>query len=210
MKKTAGVVILAVAFCFILASVAQAGPCDPICQAWAKKNLKNKNKAVSIPVWQITQDGTAKSVKWVDALNERFAIYDTNGDNTTDPATWVDDVVLDKETGLIWERSPSTTDCDWIGAFWGAYQKYLGGRMGWRVPTIEELTSLMDPNTADFLPQCHPFVNADNIYWSSNTMRNDTTSAWSLNFAMGALNNHSKSQPLRLWCVRGGQGHDAY
>jgi hypothetical protein len=53
-----------------------------------------------IPNWQITTDGTATSVTWVDYTpNLRFAIYDNNTpDNDTD------DLVLDRETGLVWVR----------------------------------------------------------------------------------------------------------
>ena len=43
----------------------------------------------------------AKSLKWVDhKLNPRFAIYDLGT-----PADEGDDLVLDKEKGLIWTRN---------------------------------------------------------------------------------------------------------
>lgn len=99
MKKIAVVLTLAVAFCFVLyASVAQAASTDPVNKGYFNKRAKNTHRAVNIPIWQITQDGNAPfSVNWVDhAPNPRFAIYDpgTPGDET-------DDLVLDKETGLV-------------------------------------------------------------------------------------------------------------
>ena len=67
--------------------------------------------------------------------------------------------VLDKETGRVWEQSPSTdtfcwtasADCTGTGttttvldALSHCYQLEVGGRKGWRVPSIEELASLVD------------------------------------------------------------------
>lgn len=57
------------------------------------------------------------------------------------------DAVLDKETGLVWEKSPDTTTRHWANATIYAYQKTVGGRKGWRLPTVEELASLVDSNT---------------------------------------------------------------
>jgi hypothetical protein len=206
MKKIAVSLTLAVAFCFVLASVAQAG-C--LTGSQALNGFHNTKKAVSIPVWRITQDGTANSVNWVDHTpNPRFAIYDpgTPGDDT-------DDVVLDKETGFVWERSPSTTPADdWHFALGMAYHMHMAGRKGWRLPTIEELASLVDPVYSPSLPNGHPFINVQpSNYWSSTTTSFSTTWARSVNFADGSVTNGDKlTSVFHMWCVRGGQGHDGY
>src|SRR5215475_11987991 len=57
--------------------------------------------------------------------------------------------VLDKETGLVWEKSPSTTPLVWEearGFPQGCANKNVGGRKGWRLPSFAELASLVDPN----------------------------------------------------------------
>ena len=43
--------------------------------------------------------------------------------------------VLDRETGLVWERSPSSLTTDWFNAFNHCSFLNVGNRMGWRVPS---------------------------------------------------------------------------
>ena len=56
-------------------------------------------------------------------------------------------VVFDQETGLVWERSPAPDKIEnWDAAIVYSYSKAIAGRKGWRLPTIEELLSLVDPS----------------------------------------------------------------
>lgn len=69
--------------------------------------------------------------------------------------------MLDNETGLVWEKILSLDTSNWIGAVRGCYQKVVGGRFGWRLPAIEELSTLVDPSQGVFgvsapLPAGHP------------------------------------------------------
>jgi hypothetical protein len=48
--------------------------------------------------------------------------------------------VLDKETGLVWEKSPDGTKYTWDVAFAICVTQCTGGRCGWRIPTVEELS----------------------------------------------------------------------
>jgi hypothetical protein len=123
--------------------------------------------------------------------------------------------VLDKETGLVWERSPSTDYVTWKYANSTCYvNRKLGGRFGWRLPTVEELSSLVDTSVAGppYLPTGHPFItNAQSsFYWSATTSAIDTDKKWTLNFNTAEIGNHDKSNSFYVWCVRGGQGYDAY
>src|SRR5262245_6313883 len=83
----------------------------------------------------------------------------------------LDDVaVLDKETNVVWEQSPSTSALAWLDAQFLCIDRIVGGRKGWRLPTIQELMSLMDPNNPSGnpdLPPGHPFsqVQTSNDYW---------------------------------------------
>ena len=108
--------------------------------------------------------------------------------------------VLDKETGRVWEQSPSTELFPWTVSVYcplpGAtapdalshcYQLEVGGRKGWRVPSIEELASLVDTSqgspTTPALPAGHPFNVLPTPHWSATTNASDASRAWAVGFA---------------------------
>jgi hypothetical protein len=121
--------------------------------------------------------------------------------------------VLDWETGLVWEKSPNTTPRTWGNAVLYAYKKMVGGRKGWRLPTVEELASIVDTSVSGSpkLPSGHPFTNVQSSsYWSSTTLFNETSIAWCVDFDNGYVDaaNGIKSEFLYVWCVRGGHSYD--
>ena len=118
--------------------------------------------------------------------------------------------VLDKETGLVWEQSPDTTLRTWFNASFDAYNKAVSGRRGWRLPTVEELKSLVDPTQTNLaLPKGHPFKNVQpGLYWTATTNSSLTSSAWFVLFSSGDAGYGSKTNGYYVWCVRGGQGYD--
>jgi hypothetical protein len=120
--------------------------------------------------------------------------------------------VFDKETGRVWEQSPSQGNVVWVDAISHCYNLQVNARMGWRLPTIEELASLVDPSQQQpALPAGHPFQNVSLFsYWSATTDANDNSNAWTVAFGgRGGLSNQSsKTDPALVWCVRGGQGID--
>ena len=131
-------------------------------------------------------------------------------------ADFNDEAVLDNETGLVWERSPSGV-ADWAPAFGVCINKVVGNRLGWRLPTIQELLSLIDPAVPVAfpnlrLPAGHPFTNISaetGGYWSANASNGG--GAWIMSFVSGSatLNCNTSGCGKTLWCVRGGQGLDA-
>ena len=127
-------------------------------------------------------------------------------------ANWASAAVLDRETGLVWEKSPSISTSDWFNASHDCLSRNTGGRMGWRLPTIQELLSLADrsvPHPGPTLPSGHPFTNVQSSnYWSATARAPNATSAWTVQFSTSTPIDFGKSAPLYAWCVRGGQGVD--
>ena len=73
--------------------------------------------------------------------------------------------------------------------------------------------SLVDPNNPGGdpdLPPGNPFDNVQSaIYWSATTDAGFTGSARSVGFNVGGVGTNIKTLDRFVWCVRGGQGHDA-
>ena len=115
--------------------------------------------------------------------------------------------VLDRETGLVWEKRPSTPLRNWNDAINYCYSLNIGGRRGWRIPTIDELSSLVDPTQENpALPSGHPFVNVQpGYYWSSTEYAGDPDSAWYMSMIGGYPTGFYKSSSNLAWAVRGGQ-----
>jgi hypothetical protein len=122
------------------------------------------------------------------------------------------EAVLDKETGLVWEKSPSTSTFTWYDAQSHCNGLTTGGRLGWRLPTLQELASLVDPTHVNPpLPIGHPFSSVQTeFYWSATTVDSSPSDAWDMNFYSGTVTKWSKSDKylMYVWCVRGGQGVD--
>jgi hypothetical protein len=119
------------------------------------------------------------------------------------------EAVLDKETGLIWERSPQTTSARWIVARRACIEKNVGGQKGWRLPLLDELISLVDPSVAPpgpTLPPGHPFLTVQStVYWSATRVDEDARGSWAVHFGLGGgttFINWAHSIPS--WCVRDG------
>jgi hypothetical protein len=122
------------------------------------------------------------------------------------------EAVLDKETGLVWQASPSSTSLfDWGTSAALCIGTAIGGRRGWRLPTAWELMTLKDPAQSNpALPPNHPFqgVVTGTIYWTSTASLSDAALALALTFTSGGqgIISTSKSNSGLRWCVRGPGG----
>jgi hypothetical protein len=118
-----------------------------------------------------------------------------------------DEAVLDRETGLVWQRDTGSTVRNWYAALSYCYSLSLGGRKGWRPPTVEELSSLVDPSQTDpALPAGHSFTNVQaSYYWSSTTFAVNPDSAWVVDFGYGYVSSNDKYSGFYVRCVRAGQ-----
>lgn len=121
--------------------------------------------------------------------------------------------VRDNETGLVWEQSPETKTVNWSGARFHCTSLKISGRMGWRLPSVHELASLVDPSVSPgpTLPAGHPFAHAQAAhYWSATSFAGKPTHAWNVGFVMGMVHDIKITDKHNVWCVRGGNNADAY
>ncbi len=150
--------------------------------------------------------------------------------------------VKDIKTGLIWKRCAeglSGADCSqgkaieytWQKAMDHAKQVRFAGHSDWRLPTIEELRTLVYCSNGvsqerarhkscsglgwsiyDKNPYQRPAINQiafpqtkSSYYWSASSFVSYPTYAWYVGFYNGNVNAINKSNNLRVRLVRGGQ-----
>ena len=126
-------------------------------------------------VFGVTRDGSAIPLEsWDDQIAgaPRFVVL----------AEFDNEAVLDRETQLVWQRNlgivygNAVLRTSWETSHNACLNANIGGRMGWRLPSAEELASLIDPalTTLPLLPVGHPFLNVEfsdpeDVYWTNTS-----------------------------------------
>lgn len=139
---------------------------------------------------------------WKNGVNKTRFVSKTIG---------VDDVVIDRATGLMWPASGLAAGCynggvkHWYNAIDYPNTLNFAGFIDWRIPNINELLSIVDysrHNSAIYEP---PFDNtSSSSYWTSTTYESSTTRAWTVDFNNGRPTHMVKTDYTKLRCVRGG------
>ena len=95
--------------------------------------------------------------------------------------------ILDRKTGLTWEQEPDRIHDVWEASIARCATKSVGGRQGWRAPSVDELRTLIDQEQQDpSLPLGHPFSNIKSeIYWTATPHPTDEIVAWQVSFFSG-------------------------
>jgi hypothetical protein len=112
------------------------------------------------------------------------------------------DMVLDRETGLTWQRA--TAPGTYTRADANSYCTGLtlaGG--GWRLPDVRELQTLLDIRARNPSIDTTVFPGMQsNLYWSSSAYVYDASYAWVVDFDLGNTRNFLQSGTLFVRCVR--------
>jgi hypothetical protein len=113
--------------------------------------------------------------------------------------------VLDALTGLTWNTRAT------VGQKTGSWNEALAAvgsyakesNLPWRMPTINELESLVDASAhSPALPKEHPFSDIQQSYWSSTTSTYETDWAYVLYLGKGAVGvGYKKKSDFSLWPV---------
>lgn len=133
----------------------------------------------------------------------------------TGPTDW--GCTRDNVTGLMWQANPYATSMTWDQAnpYSGqANASPLCGYSDWRLPTVTELTSIVD-----FGPANAPLGDSNYFSFPNTTSRNfwtavpypgQTGSWWSVDFgSSGSDNVYGNSTQLAVRLVRGGTAYTA-
>lgn len=120
--------------------------------------------------------------------------------------------VRDGLTGLTWDTKAL------LGRKMGSWSEALATvsthadetGLPWRMPTINELESLVDASThTPALPATHPFGEVQEAYWSSTTSSFETDWAYVLYLNKGAVGvGYKKNSDFALWPVLSMTAHD--
>ena len=127
----------------------------------------------------------------VNKHNYGFYGHSTINNSYEEKSVSGDSVIIDHATGLIWHQSGSDKDMDWPDAKqWvkDLNDKGYAGYSDWRLPTVEEAISLMEPNINASSLYIDPVFGAKQIgIWTGD--ENDSAGfmdgAWSVRFTGG-------------------------
>ena len=82
----------------------------------------------------------------------------------------------------------------------------MAGAMAWRLPSKEELVSLVDKSRTNPAINTTYFPSTLSLfYWSSTAVISKTSDAWFVGFDSGDGSYYNKSNTFYVRCVRGGQ-----
>jgi hypothetical protein len=121
--------------------------------------------------------------------------------------------VRDNSTGLVWEQAPpAAPQYNWTDARLQCLNKNVGNMRGWRLPSVVELTSLIDPSLpAPYVPSSMYTGVQPNTYWTATGNETNTNlTKWNVNFADGLAGTGNKSNGSLVWCVRGEMQDSVY
>ena len=149
---------------------------------------RNESSATPSQNWDTNLKGTA-----------RFTILPDFGGSA----------VRDNNTGLVWGQAPDTTLRLWRDTTVYCVNKNVGNTRGWRLPSVMELASLIDPSLPPpFIPGT-VFTGVQlNQYWSATTT--GERSVWKVNFDTGNVDISLMTEVYLSWCVRGPMNSHTY
>ncbi len=114
-------------------------------------------------------------------------------------------IVTDSVTGLQWQDDAVATTTTWQGAIDRCEALTLDTYSDWRLPNLNELTSIVDDTKSNPSIDTTVFTNTfSNVYWSSTT-NVYSSYAWAIPFRHGKQSFYTKTDSSYVRCVRAGQ-----
>jgi len=152
----------------------------------------------SATVWSCVRDnyaGLIWEVKVDDASNPRHF------ENTY--SWYVPDAIRNGgQAGTVDGGTCTGSSCDFEGLVEAVNETRLCGVTDWRVPTRQELLSLVNAGQASPAISSAYFPWTSGAFWTTTPVSSDSTAAWQLDFNAGAMNPQDKSTALNVRLVR--------
>ena len=106
--------------------------------------------------------------------------------------------------GLFWQKKDDGIERNWNKAISYCQSLALGGSKDWRLPSKDELSSLVDKK---YTPTIDPVFTdtKTSYYWSSTSGAGSTDYAWYVSFGNGYVSSSDNTYDYYVRCVRGGQ-----
>ena len=118
--------------------------------------------------------------------------------------------VTDSNTGLQWQQTVFKKTYNLEKADKYCAELSYGGHDDWRLPTIQELASIID--NSRFVPSIDPDYFPDTpvsdknetfYFWTSSSYAGEGNYAWAISFDSGVISRQSKNDGNFVRCVRG-------
>jgi hypothetical protein len=117
------------------------------------------------------------------------------------------DTVRDHKTGLVWQQINVEHVRDWAVAQQYCADLVLGGKADWRLPSIQELVTIIDYSR--YRPALDPMFSIRRIgmgntsyFWSGSTSASKPNRMWFVEFVQGLLGSSDTSFDMYVRCVR--------
>ena len=116
-----------------------------------------------------------------------------------------DGTVTDIRTDLTWQQQVPSSTKEWKEALSYCESLSLAGYSDWRLPTREELRSIVDYEKFNPATDTKYFPSTSSRYWCSSPVAYDPEGAWSMDFDYGRDYYSTRSYNSYVRAVRGGQ-----
>ena len=113
-------------------------------------------------------------------------------------------VVYDNNTSLMWQQTIPRKYYTWDDALSYCDGLTYAGYSDWRLPTPQELLTIVDNSRSDPAIDTTFFPDTpNNWFWSSSTYVDNTSYAWGVTFGIGYVASNDKHHHIYVRCVRG-------
>jgi hypothetical protein len=114
-------------------------------------------------------------------------------------------MVKDSRTNLMWEDTPHTRETKITQPRAKVYcsELKLGNFEDWRLPSIQELLSLVDyARISPAILKEFSYVEKESFYWTNTVVADESDAFWGVNFKRGASSKASEYYDRYVRCVR--------